>query len=229
MYRLLKFITTSLISPNAGKIRIYTSGWPKNQNKCWNNTGSPPPTGSKNVVLKFRSIKSIVIAPAKTGNDSNSNTSVINILHKYNLIRDNTITFTRLTIIVVIILIDPIMDDIPAKCNEKIQKSTLWVMCPILLNGGYIVHPNPAPILINDEITSIINEQGNNQKLKLFSRGKIMSGIFKYNGNIQFPKPPITIGIMKKKIIIRAWLVTITLYSCPLRNIQIQFKRIIIE
>jgi hypothetical protein len=23
------------IIPNPGKIKIYTSGWPKNQNKCW--------------------------------------------------------------------------------------------------------------------------------------------------------------------------------------------------
>jgi len=99
----------------------------------------------------------------------------------------------------------------------------------MLLKGGYIVHPNPAPILIIDDITSKKNEHGNNQKLKLFNRGKIISGIFKYNGNIQFPKPPITIGIIKKKIIINAWLVTITLYNCPLINSQIQFNRIITE
>ena len=33
---------TSEIIPKPGKIRIYTSGWPKNQNKCSNNTGEPP-------------------------------------------------------------------------------------------------------------------------------------------------------------------------------------------
>jgi len=27
--------------PNAGIIRIYTSGCPKNQKRCWYNTGSP--------------------------------------------------------------------------------------------------------------------------------------------------------------------------------------------
>ena len=27
---------------------------PKNQKRCWYNTGSPPPAGSKNVVLKYR-------------------------------------------------------------------------------------------------------------------------------------------------------------------------------
>ena len=38
--------TIWLTIPNPGKIKIYTSGWPKNQNKCWYNTGSPPPAGS---------------------------------------------------------------------------------------------------------------------------------------------------------------------------------------
>jgi hypothetical protein len=43
------------------------------------NTGSPPPAESKKVVLKFLSVNSLVIAPAKTGNDNNSRESVIKI------------------------------------------------------------------------------------------------------------------------------------------------------
>jgi len=45
----------SLINPKAGKIKIYTSGWPKNQNKCWNKIRSPPRNGSKKEELKWRS------------------------------------------------------------------------------------------------------------------------------------------------------------------------------
>lgn len=146
----------------------------------------------------------MVIAPANTGNDKSNRIRVTNIPHKYNLIRDKLIPPKRLIVIVVIILILPIIDDNPAKCSEKIAKSTLYVTCPTLLRGGYIVHPKPAPILIIDDTTNIKNEQGSSQKLKLFKRGKIISGIFKYNGNIQFPKPPITIGIIKKKIITNA-------------------------
>ena len=67
------------IQQNAAQ--IYTSGCPKNQNKCWYNTGSPPPAGSKKVVLKFRSVNSIVIAPANTGNESSSKNAVINTDH----------------------------------------------------------------------------------------------------------------------------------------------------
>jgi len=145
-----------------------------------------------------------VIAPASTGRDNNSKINVTNMLHKYRLIRENLITIHRLIMIVVIILIAPIIDDNPAKCNEKIQKSTLCVIWPILLNGGYIVHPNPAPIFCIEEITNIKYAQGNNQKLKLFIRGKIISDTFKYTGNIQLPKPPITNGMIKKKIITKA-------------------------
>ena len=39
------------------------------QNRCIYRMGSPPPAGSKNEVLKFRSVRSIVIAAARTGRD----------------------------------------------------------------------------------------------------------------------------------------------------------------
>ena len=69
------------INPNPGKIKIYTSGCPKNQNKCWYKIGSPPPEGSKKEVFKFRSVNNIVIAPAKTGNESNNKKAVIKTAH----------------------------------------------------------------------------------------------------------------------------------------------------
>jgi len=67
--------------PKAGNIKIYTSGCPKNQNKCWNKIGSPPEKGSKKLLLKLRSNKSIVIAPANTGKDNNNKNAVTNIVH----------------------------------------------------------------------------------------------------------------------------------------------------
>ena len=70
-----------LITPKPGMIRIYTSGCPKNQNKCWYNIGSPPPATSKKDVLKFLSVRIIVIPPARTGRDSNSNTAVTITAH----------------------------------------------------------------------------------------------------------------------------------------------------
>jgi hypothetical protein len=45
-----------------------------------------------------------------------------------------------------------------------------------------------------------------------------MSGAPIIKGTNQFPKPPIRTGITKKKIIIKAWLVTTTLYNCSSIN-----------
>jgi len=94
---------------------MYTSGWPKNQNKCWKRIGSPPPVGSKNVVLKFRSVSSIVIAPARTGKDSKRRIVVINTDHTNKLSRSQIIPGARMLITVVIKFTAPKIEEIPAK------------------------------------------------------------------------------------------------------------------
>jgi hypothetical protein len=99
----------------------------------------------------------------------------------------------------------PNKEDTPAKCNEKIAKSTdppEWPTTP--LKGGYTVHPVPAP-----DSTNLLNNSnpkaGNkNQNLILFKRGKAISGAPSINGTSQFPNPPIKIGITIKKIIMKA-------------------------
>jgi hypothetical protein len=109
--------------PNPGKIRIYTSGCPKNQNKCWYKIGSPPPAGSKNEVLKFLSVNNIVIAPANTGNDNKSKTDVMKTAQTNNGNLWNVIPGVLILIIVVMNFIAPKIDEIPAKCRLKIAKS----------------------------------------------------------------------------------------------------------
>jgi hypothetical protein len=52
--------------------------------------------------------------------------------------------------------------------------------------------------------TNINKEEGINQNLKLFNRGKAKSEIPIIIGRNQFPNPPIKIGINIKKIIIKA-------------------------
>ena len=37
---------TSETMPMAGRIRMYTSGWPNSQNRCWKSSGSPPPAAT---------------------------------------------------------------------------------------------------------------------------------------------------------------------------------------
>ena len=124
------------INPNPGKIKIYTSGCPKNQNRCWYKIGSPPPEGSKKEVFKFRSVNNIVIAPAKTGNESNNKKAVIKTAHTNKGSRSIYIPAERILKIVLIKLTAPKIELAPAKCKEKIVKSTQDPECAIPLDNG---------------------------------------------------------------------------------------------
>jgi hypothetical protein len=91
----------------------------------------------KKTVLKLRSIKSIVIAPASTGKESNKRNAVIRILQTNSGITYNGIPNARILKIVTIKLIAPKMEDIPARCRLKIPKSTAGPECASLpLSGG---------------------------------------------------------------------------------------------
>jgi hypothetical protein len=65
-----------------------------------------------------------VIAPANTGNDNNSNKAVITTDQTNNGIRSNVIPVDRILITVVIKFTAPKIEEIPAKCKEKIARST---------------------------------------------------------------------------------------------------------
>ena len=100
------------------------ANWPKNQKRCWYKIGSPPPAGSKKLVLKFRSVNNIVIAPANTGNDKINKKAVIKVAHTNNGNLCKVIPGALILKIVVIKLVAPNKDEIPAKCKLKIAKST---------------------------------------------------------------------------------------------------------
>jgi len=61
------------------------------------------------------------------------------------------------------------------------------------------------------ELINKNNDQGNNQKDKLFNLGKAISGAPIKTGTKTLPKPPIKIGITMKNIMINACAVTTTL------------------
>lgn len=65
-----------------------------------------------------------MIAPASTGKDSNRRTTVIVTAHTNSGIRSNVKPCHRILITVVMKLTAPRMDEAPAKCSEKIAKST---------------------------------------------------------------------------------------------------------
>lgn len=152
------------------------------------------------------------MAPARTGRDSRSKIAVIKTDHTNNGICSNFIDSGCMFKIVVIKLIAPKIEEIPAKCSEKIAISTEELAWNKPFDrGGYTVHPVPTPVLLIEDATKSVKLGGNNQKLILFIRGKAISGAFSIIGINQLPKPPIMIGITIKKIIKNAWAVTIVL------------------
>ena len=69
----------------------------------------------------------------------------------------------------------------------------------------------PTPASTVEEARRSRNDGGRSQKLMLFIRGNAMSGAPIIRGTNQLPNPPIMMGITMKKIITKAWAVTITL------------------
>lgn len=184
---------------------MYTSGCPKNQNRCWYRIGSPPPAGSKNDVLKFRSVSSMVIAPARTGSDRSRRIAVTRTDQTNRGMLSILVEADRILMIVVMKLTAPRIEEAPARCKLKIPMSTLGEEWKTLSErGGYTVHPVPNPIPVNEDIISIVRDGGSSQKLMLFIRGNAISGAPIISGTNQFPKPPIIIGITMKKIITKA-------------------------
>jgi len=156
------------IAANPGRIRIYTSWWPKNQNKCWNRTGSPPPAGSKKEVLMLRSVSNTVIAPARIGRDNNRRITVSSTAHTNSEIRSGWMPFERILMIVVLKLIAPKINEAPARCRERIVKSTdgpLWAM--FLARGGYTVHPVPTPLSASIDSSESDREKRSSHRLRL--------------------------------------------------------------
>lgn len=156
-------------------------------------------------MLKFRSVRSIVIAPAKTGIATTKRKAVIAMDHTNKVIRLSSIISGRMFTTVARKLIAPRIEEIPARCREKIPQSTdppLWVILPE--SGGYTVQPVPTPLSTKADLNKRKRAGGRSQKLILFIRGKAMSGEVNIRGTIQFPNPPTVIGMTKKKIITKA-------------------------
>lgn len=154
----------------------------------------------------------MVIPAARTGRERSRRTAVIKTDQTNKGVWYWDIAGGFILIIVVMKLMAPRMEEIPAKWREKITKSTEapgWERFPA--KGGYTVQPVPAPASTTADVISSRKEGGRSQKLMLFRRGNAMSGAPIIKGTSQFPNPPIIMGITMKKIIINAWAVTITL------------------
>ena len=69
----------------------------------------------------------------------------------------------------------------------------------------------PGAPSTNSDVTASVNDATRSQNDILFMRGKAMSGAPIMSGTNQLPKPPISAGMTEKKIMIRPWVVMVTL------------------
>ena len=107
--------------PKAGIINTYTSGCPKNQNKCWYNTGSPPKTGSKKTVFECRSARIIKNPPDNTGKVNNNIPAASSIASGNNGSVFNIKEYDLRFRIVIQKFTDVAQDEIPENNRPKIR------------------------------------------------------------------------------------------------------------
>ncbi|KAL1489260.1 hypothetical protein ABEB36_014193 [Hypothenemus hampei] len=107
-------VSTSIPTVNIWCAHTTKPRCPKNQKRCWYRIGSPPPAGSKNDEFTLRSVSSMVIAPARTGNDSSNKIAVIFTDHANSGSCSGCIPGGCILIIVEMKLIAPRIDDTPA-------------------------------------------------------------------------------------------------------------------
>lgn len=81
-------------------------------------------------------MSNIVIAPASTGKDNSNRTAVIKTAQANSGIRSRIIPKTRRFPRVLMKFTAPRIDLTPAKCNEKMAKSTDLPACAMFLDNG---------------------------------------------------------------------------------------------
>src|SRR5438034_6484959 len=120
-------------SPIAGKIAMYTSGCPKNQNKCCHKSGEPPlcpvrtpftvTSGTKKLVPRLRSISSRIPADSSTPKASNPRIAVTNHAQHVRGMRIRVIPFARMSRVVVMKFSAPINAPMQKIAMLMIQRS----------------------------------------------------------------------------------------------------------
>ena len=60
---------------------MYTSGWPKSQNRCWYSSGSPPAAAWKKFVPKLRSKNTMISAAVTIGIANSVRNATTSIIH----------------------------------------------------------------------------------------------------------------------------------------------------
>ena len=110
---------TSDMMPNAGRMRMYTSGWPKIQNKCCHSSGSAPAATLKKLAPKSRPKVSRNSATVITGMANSSRNCTTSSIQVSTGMRQRVIPGVRMLSTVVIRLMALTSEAIPVICRPK--------------------------------------------------------------------------------------------------------------
>lgn len=141
--------------------------------------GSPPPAGSQNVVFRFRSVSSMVMPAARTGSEGTRSTDHTNRGVGYCDKAGGVMLMA-----VVLKLMAPKMEDTPARCREKMARSTeapAWARLPA--RGGYMVHPVPTPAATVEDARSSRKDGGSSSETDVVYAGECYVWGSNYKGD----------------------------------------------
>jgi hypothetical protein len=133
---------------------MYTSGWPKIQNRCCHSSGSAPASTEKNVAPKLRWKVSRNSATEITGMANTRRNWITTTIQVNTGIRINDIPLARMLRTVVMRLIAPVSEAMPVICRPRAQKSTPLVGEYGRLALGWYMNqpPSAAPPRIHDRL-----------------------------------------------------------------------------
>src|SRR3954447_6006126 len=129
--------------PVAGTKRMYTSGWPQNQNRCWYSRTFPPFAGTKNCVPKMRSSSSRLPASVTAGTANTTMNENTSIDHTNTGSRFSVMPGARILNVVTMKLIAPTVVEMPTNTMPSPQKSMLMPGLNVLSVSG--TYPNQPP------------------------------------------------------------------------------------
>ncbi len=112
----------SVTTPKNGSARMYTSGWPKNQNRCCHRI-APPFSASNTCAPKCRSASSTSSAAASTGKASSTRTEVSSTFQTKIGMRKIVRPGARMQMMVVMKLTAPRMVPKPDSASPMIHRS----------------------------------------------------------------------------------------------------------
>ena len=169
--------------PNDGSTRMYTSGWPKIQNRCCHSSGSAPASTEKNVASNWRWKMSSTRATVITGMANSSRNWMTRIIHVNTGMRISDMPLVRMFSAVTIRLMAPDCEATPVMTSPIAQMSMPFVGENATLEFGAYMNqpPSAAPPRIHDVLMNRAPKR-NDQMPKALIRGKATSRAPTCNG-----------------------------------------------